>query len=96
MNWAIDHLDTSGKSEESWSNRVSANDALAFTSTIPGWSEVANRVIAATPANTLVDWALMWRDPQSKWTSPSGRVVQIGDSAHTFIPSSGKKTTAID
>ncbi|KAF2422981.1 FAD/NAD(P)-binding domain-containing protein [Tothia fuscella] len=93
MNWAIDHLDSRGTSEESWSNRVDSSEALKFTATIPGWSEVANRVIKATPANTLVDWTLMWRDPQPKWTSPGGRVVQIGDAAHTFIPSSGNGGT---
>lgn len=93
MNWAIDHMDTSGKSEESWSNRVSADEALAFTETIPGFAEVAKRVIKATPPDTLVDWALMWRDPQPKWTSGGGRIVQIGDAAHTFIPSSGNGGT---
>jgi 2-polyprenyl-6-methoxyphenol hydroxylase-like FAD-dependent oxidoreductase len=35
-----------------------------------------------------IDWKLMWRDPQEKWTSPKGRVIQIGDSAQTFLPSS--------
>lgn len=35
----------------------------------------------------------MWRDPQPKWASPGGRVVQIGDAAHTFIPSSGNGGT---
>lgn len=85
--------DTSGKSEESWSHRVSSAEALAFTATIPAWSDVADRVIKATPPDTLVDWTLMWRDPQPKWTSPGGRVVQIGDAAHTFIPSSGNGGT---
>ncbi|KAK1455633.1 hypothetical protein CMEL01_04393 [Colletotrichum melonis] len=33
------------------------------------------------------------RDPQSKWTSPGGRVVQIGDAAHTFLPSSSSGAT---
>lgn len=31
----------------------------------------------------------MWRDPQDKWVSPRGRVVQIGDAAHSFLPTSG-------
>lgn len=36
-----------------------------------------------------MDWKLLWRDPQPSWVSPKGRVVQAGDSAHTFLPSSG-------
>lgn len=36
-----------------------------------------------------MDWKLLWRDPQPGWASPLGRVVQAGDSAHTFLPSSG-------
>ena len=35
----------------------------------------------------------MWRDPQPKWTSPGGRVLQLGDAAHTFLPSSGNGGT---
>ena len=35
----------------------------------------------------------MWRDPQPLWTSPAGRVVQLGDAAHTFLPSSGNGGT---
>ena len=31
----------------------------------------------------------MWRDLREEWVSPAGRVVQIGDSAHSFLPSSG-------
>ena len=35
----------------------------------------------------------MWRDPQPTWTSPSGRVVQLGDAAHTFLGTSGNGAT---
>lgn len=75
-----------GTAEESWSHRVSTEEALKFTSTIPDWPEVADRVIKTAPPNLMVDWKLMWRDPQEKWSSPGGYVVQLGDSAHTFLP----------
>lgn len=42
-----------------------------------------------TPKDKLVDFELVWRDPQPVWTSSSGHIVQIGDAAHTFFPSSG-------
>jgi hypothetical protein len=35
----------------------------------------------------------MWRDPQPRWVSPIGRVVQIGDSAHPFLPTSASGGT---
>lgn len=66
---------------------------IRFTATIEGFPEVATRVIKATPPDQLVDWKLMWRDPQPKSTSPAGLVVQIGDAAHTFLPSSGNGGT---
>ena len=86
MEVAINHPDQD-TAEESWSHRVSREEALKFTATVPGWPEVANRVIKAIPPDTMVDWKLMWRDPQPKWVSPNGRVVQLGDAAHTFLPS---------
>ena len=88
MVWALIHPDT-GHAEESWSNRVPLGKALEFTKTLEGWPEYADRVIQATPDKEIVDFKLMWRDPQPKWTSPFGRVVQLGDAAHTFLPSSG-------
>lgn len=66
---------------------------MRFTSTIPGWPEIADRVIGLSPASTIVDWKLLWRDPQPNWTSPAGRVVQLGDAAHAFLPNSGNGGT---
>lgn len=50
-------------------------------------------LIKATPDNTVLDWKLMWRNPQPQWTSPLGRVVQIGDAAHPFLPTSASGGT---
>jgi 2-polyprenyl-6-methoxyphenol hydroxylase-like FAD-dependent oxidoreductase len=62
---------------------------LEFTSTLPGWPEYMDRLIHTTPKDGIVDWKLMLRDPQTVFTSPLGRVVQVGDSAHSFLPFSG-------
>lgn len=35
-----------------------------------------------------VDWRLMWRDGSERWTSENGRVIAIGDAAHSFFPTS--------
>jgi hypothetical protein len=86
-------LQDTGTSAESWYNATAPEDVLKYTSTIPGWPSIMDRVIKTTPKDGIIDWKLMWRDPQPIWASPQGRVVQVGDAAHTFIPSSGNGAT---
>lgn len=62
-------------------------------SAVPEWPEYMNRLIRTTPKDGIVDWKLMSRDPQPNWISPLGHIVQAGDSAHTFLPSSGNGAT---
>jgi 2-polyprenyl-6-methoxyphenol hydroxylase-like FAD-dependent oxidoreductase len=50
-------------------------------------------LVKVTPPNTIVNFELLWRDPQLTWTSPASRVIQIGDAAHTFLPASGNGAT---
>ncbi|KAK5133283.1 hypothetical protein LTR08_008017 [Meristemomyces frigidus] len=92
MHWAVTH-DDDGSAAESWGHKATPEEVLKYTAAVAGWPEVATRVIKATPADQLVNWRLMWRDPQPTWTSPSGRVVQLGDAAHTFLPTSGNGGT---
>lgn len=68
---------------------MDVSEVLKITSKISGFPEVAERLIKTTPENGIIDWEIMWRDPRENWISPGGRVVQVGDSAHTFLPSSG-------
>ncbi|KAJ6205812.1 hypothetical protein PSV09DRAFT_2376255 [Bipolaris maydis] len=62
-----------GNAKEDWWWTTSASDALPFVET---WAPFFKEIVKFTPNNTCIDWEL-------------GRVVQIGDSAHTFLPSSG-------
>lgn len=82
-----------GSSAESWSNLADPETVLETTATIEGWPDYANRLIKATNKDQVHDFKLMWRDHQPCWVSPKGRVVQIGDAAHTFLPSSGHGAT---
>lgn len=92
FSWALTHKDT-GSAEESWSNRTPASEALASLDGT-GYDPLFRRAIACTPPTAaLVDWKLMFRDSQPQWVSPGGRVLQLGDSAHTFLPSSGNGAT---
>ncbi|GKZ16994.1 hypothetical protein AbraCBS73388_005981 [Aspergillus brasiliensis] len=78
---------------ESWSHKSDLEDVLKITATIPDWPEVADRLIRLTPKDRLLHFRVMWRDPQPTWVSPAGRIVQIGDAAHTYIPASGNGAT---
>lgn len=57
------------------------------------WDPTLKQLIKQTPDNTVIDWRLLWRDPVSKWVSDAGRVVQIGDAAHAFLPTSANGGT---
>lgn len=85
-----DYIQASPKASESWSRPIPPQQVIDdTTSKIEGWPDYANRLILMTPKDKLVDFELVWRDPQPIWTSKSGRIVQIGDAAHTFLPTSG-------
>lgn len=66
--------------------------------TMPGteknpWAPIFRKLVETTPADTIVNFELLWRDPQPSWTSPAARVIQIGDAAHSYLPSSGNGAT---
>ncbi|RDW93099.1 uncharacterized protein DSM5745_00421 [Aspergillus mulundensis] len=75
---------------EDWVKDTSIEKALEA---VEGWEPYVTELIKATPNRTVLDWKLMWRDPQPKWVSDGGRVVQIGDAAHPFLPTSASGGT---
>lgn len=46
-----------------------------------------------TPPKSVVDYQLLWRDPNPKWVSDGGLILQLGDSAHSFLPTSANGAT---
>ncbi|GAB1726416.1 monooxygenase [Hortaea werneckii] len=95
MIWIINHNAT-GSSAESWSNTIEPQEVLDTMDDGVGpnpWAPMMKRLIACTPEKTIVNFELLWRDPQPSWKSPSSRVVQIGDAAHSFLPASGNGAT---
>ncbi|RYN46115.1 hypothetical protein AA0118_g12679 [Alternaria tenuissima] len=70
---------------ESWSKKTSTDNALKA---VKGWDPLVIELIKASPRDECLDWKLMWRDPQPQWASKGGRVVQLGDAAHPFLPTS--------
>lgn len=57
------------------------------------WAPIFRDLVALTPDNTIVNFELLWRNPQPSWTSPGARVIQVGDAAHSYLPASGNGAT---
>ncbi len=57
------------------------------------WAPIFKELVEVTPPNTIVNFELLWRNPQPKWASPGARVIQIGDAAHSYLPASGNGAT---
>ena len=57
------------------------------------WDPRLLALIKQTPPQRIVDWKLMWRNPNPTWTSPGKLIIQIGDAAHSFLPTSANGAT---
>ncbi|KAG7446107.1 monooxygenase [Guyanagaster necrorhizus] len=87
--WMMTYLDD-GNATEDWSKIQSSDSALKH---VKDWSPFVPALVNAVPNKEVVDWKLMWRNPQPKWVSPMGRVAQIGDAAHSLLPTSASGAT---
>ncbi|KAF4629075.1 hypothetical protein G7Y89_g9071 [Cudoniella acicularis] len=93
FSWVWTHKDT-GSATESWHDKTPIATVLSLASKVsPPFPPIIAKIIKSTPEDGIVDWKLIWRDPQPIWSSPSGRVLQLGDAAHTFLPTSGNGAT---
>lgn len=68
---------------ESWSNEAKISDVLKY---IEDWEPRPKAIVARTPSGSCIDWKLVRRDPLPTWVSEGGRIVVIGDAAHTCPP----------
>ncbi|KAK0206683.1 hypothetical protein DFS33DRAFT_611258 [Desarmillaria ectypa] len=87
--WMMTYLDD-GNATEDWSKIQSSDCALRY---VKDWDSIVLALVNSVPNKEVVDWKLMWRNPQPKWVSPMGRVAQIGDAAHSLLPTSGSGAT---
>lgn len=97
MIWIMNH-DAGESSSESWNNTIEVPEVLEgmdkmFPPNVPKWAPIFLDLVKCTPPKTIINFELLWRNPQPKWFSPAGRVVQIGDAAHSFLPASGNGAT---
>ncbi|KAF4468811.1 FAD binding domain [Fusarium albosuccineum] len=77
-----------GTSRETWSSNINVAQMKAvFDSAGVTWDPLLAEAMGNLPQGRLTRWQICWRDPQAKWTSVGGHVVQIGDAAHACLPS---------
>ncbi|CAI7652439.1 unnamed protein product [Penicillium manginii] len=88
--WMLTRKEDDDNTEEDWAKTTTIDKAIKA---VDGWEPFVTELIKATPNHTVLDWKLMWRNPQPRWASPGGRVVQIGDAAHPFLPTSASGGT---
>ncbi|ORY66076.1 monooxygenase [Pseudomassariella vexata] len=84
----ITHKDD-GTASESWAENVTPEQVASALPDQDKWDPKVIEAVRNTPSGGIVRWKLCWRNPQPKWTSDNGQVVQIGDAAHSLLPTSG-------
>lgn len=78
---------------ESWDPDVDPEEVVKVLNRIPDWDPAIEGLIRATPKGAVVHWPLLWRNLRREWTSKGGRVVQVGDAAHSTVPASASGGT---
>lgn len=78
------HIDKA-EIEEDWQYPGKVEDVLED---LKGWDPIALELVKATPADSLVDYKLVFRDPLPTFISPKARIALLGDAAHPFLPTS--------
>jgi 2-polyprenyl-6-methoxyphenol hydroxylase-like FAD-dependent oxidoreductase len=93
VGWGFTPRDTQGAPTESWEPDTEAEEVVKALLRVPDWDPAVAALIRTSPKKGIVHWPLLWRDLRREWTSSGGHVVQIGDSAHSFTPTSGNGAT---
>jgi 2-polyprenyl-6-methoxyphenol hydroxylase-like FAD-dependent oxidoreductase len=94
MCWGLTFTEPGEQSTvESWHHKVSADDVLKKLERTPGWGEPMIRLVKTMPDGSIIFWPLLWRNPNPTTHSAAQRVLQIGDAAHSFLPTSGNGAT---
>lgn len=78
---------------ESWDPDVDPEEVIKVLRRVPDWDPAIEGLMRSTPKGAIVHWPLLWRNLRREWTSKGGRVVQIGDAAHSTIPASASGGT---
>ena len=93
VSWGFTPRDMQGVATESWEPDVDPEEVVKALLRAPDWDPAIPALVRTAPKGAVVHWPLMWRNLRREWTSPGGHVVQVGDSAHSFVPTSGNGAT---
>lgn len=86
--WCFTHP-SDDQAKESWHNLHDADALITqLENTNTNWDPAVIDFLRQTPVK-VVDWKLRWRDGTKKWTSDGGRLLRLGDAAHSFFPTAG-------
>ena len=86
-------LEEDTKAKESWHHTVTSEYVLKAMERVPDYGEPMKALIRTMPEGSIVEWPLLWRNPNPCTYSEGCRVLQIGDAAHSFLPTSGNGAT---
>jgi 2-polyprenyl-6-methoxyphenol hydroxylase-like FAD-dependent oxidoreductase len=81
------------KPVESWDPDIDPEAVIEVLRRLPGWHPAIEEIVSNTPKGSIIQWPLLWRNLRRHWTSRGGRVVQVGEAAHSSIPSSASGGT---
>ncbi|KAL4979590.1 hypothetical protein BDW66DRAFT_157412 [Aspergillus desertorum] len=88
--WAIAHPSgNTGLSPGMYLGVLVGDDIIAFEFMPRDDIAKGTTTESCAPKGAIVHWPLLWRDLPCEWSFHAGRGVQVGDSAHSFIPTSG-------
>jgi hypothetical protein len=92
--WDFTPRDTDGEPPtESWEPDTDVEEVVMALLRTPDWDPDIPALMRTAPKTGIVHWPLLWRDLRREWTSAGRHVVQIGDSAHSFTPTSASGAT---
>jgi 2-polyprenyl-6-methoxyphenol hydroxylase-like FAD-dependent oxidoreductase len=92
VSWGFTALDAQGEATETWEPDTNPEQIVEKLLKVPDWDPAILALVRTAPCG-VVHWPLLWRDLKREWVSKGGHVVQVGDSAHTFTPTSGNGAT---
>ncbi|KAB5580373.1 salicylate hydroxylase [Coniochaeta sp. 2T2.1] len=86
--WVLTHLDDADIAE-TWSFPGKKEDVARYL-TDAGFPPIWHEALSVTPADRIIDYKLVWRDPVPTWLSASKKCAVMGDAAHCHLPTSAQ------
>ncbi|KAH8427321.1 FAD-dependent oxidoreductase [Aspergillus melleus] len=89
IHWGCALRGTLTETTEAWMQPASPDVVLKSLQDWPAGKKLS-AIVASTPPGRCFNQSLINRPPLSRWVSSGGRMVVIGDAAHSFLPYAGQ------